>query len=507
MDEVPAQETILFTNATLWTSTADGNIDRGWLVISGGKITGIGSGAQPATNGKIRIIDCQGKQISPGLIDCHSHTGISRGVNEAGQAVSAEVRIADVTDPDDINWYRELAGGVTTVNSLHGSANPIGGQVQTNKIRWGCIRPDDMHFGGAKPGIKFALGENVKQSHWGDTQVTRYPQTRMGVETTFRDRFTAAEEYLAEWNGSPPGLLSQKPIEGGTAYSFVRLPKAGEAPVIPPRRDLELEALAEILRGERIIHCHSYRQDEILMLCRICDEFGIRLGAWQHGLECYKVADEVKTHAIGASIFSDWWNYKVEVQDAIPQAGPILWEQGVVVSYNSDSDELARRLNVECAKAIKYCDPENPISPEEALKLMTINPARQLMIDKWVGSLEVGKDADLVVWSGSPLSAMTRCEQTWIDGRCSFSLEKDAEARKQIASERRRIIQKILSLSTPEEKKAEEPKKNEGPEGGDPKDEYDRAALRERNLDLLRRGIDPAAATCGDCGMTQVNQK
>lgn len=470
MDEIPAQETILFTNATLWTETGDGIIEKGWLAISGGKVTGIGSGAQPATNGKIRIIDCQGKQISPGLIDCHSHTGISRGVNEGGQTVTAEVRIADVTDPDDINWYRELAGGLTVVNSLHGSANPIGGQVQTNKIRWGVPRPDDMHFEGSKPGIKFALGENVKQTHWGDNEHGRYPNTRMGVETLYRDRFTAAKEYAADPNH---------------------------------RRDLELEALAEILKGDRIIHCHSYRQDEILMLCRICDEFGFKLGTFQHGLECYKVAEAVKTHCIGASIFSDWWNYKIEVQDAIPQAGPILHEQGITVSYNSDSDELARRLNVECAKAIKYSDPENPISPEEALKFMTINPAKQLMIDKWVGSLEVGKDADLVIWSGSPLSAMSRCEQTWIDGRCYFSLEKDAEARKKIASERRRIIQKILALSTPAEKKPEEPRKDEVPEGKYPKDEYYRAALRERNLDLLRRGIDPAAAECGDCGMTQ----
>jgi imidazolonepropionase-like amidohydrolase len=506
--ELPPQESVLFTDVTLWTSTGDGIIENGWIMVSAGKIAALGGGPSPRTDDSVKVVALAGKHLTPGLIDAHSHTGISGGVNESGQAVTAEVRIQDVTNPDSINWYRQLGGGITTVNSMHGSANAIGGQTQTNKVRWGAVRPDDMHFEDARPGIKFALGENVKQSHWGDTNVTRYPQTRMGVEALFRDRFQVAKEYMYGM-GNAAALRRQKErVEEMKERG--RPPAEDEATgasSIPPRRDLELEALAEILAGERGIQCHSYRQDEILALCRIADEFEFKLGAWQHGLECYKVAKEVGQHAIGASLFSDWWNYKVEVQDAIPQAGPILWEQGVNISYNSDSDELARRMNTEAAKAVKYSSPEDPIAPEEALKFVTINPAKQLGIESRVGSLEVGKDADLAIWSGPPLSSLSRCEETWIDGRCYFSLEKDAQARKQIAAERQRIIQKILAVSTPSEKtKPEEAKEPEGPEA-DPRQAYYRASVRERYLDLLRRGIDPANSVCGDCGMSQTQQR
>ncbi|MHC4451487.1 MAG: amidohydrolase family protein, partial [Planctomycetota bacterium] len=306
--------------------------------------------------------------------------------------------------PDHISWYRQLACGVTTVNSLHGSANPIGGQSQTNKVRWGVEHPDDMHFFGAPKGIKFALGENVKQSNWGDDYRKRYPQTRMGVEAFIRDRFTAAREY----KGEP--------------------------------RDLELEALSEILKGERLIHCHSYRQDEILMLARIAKEFGFRIGTFQHVLEGYKVTDAIKAHAIGASAFSDWWAYKVEVQDAIPYNGPIMHDAGIVVSFNSDSDDLVRRLNVEAAKAVKY----GGLTPEEALKFVTINPAIQLGVEKLVGSLETGKHADVAIWNGNPLSVYTRCVATLVDGAPLYSLEQDSEHRRQIAGQRSALIKRAL---------------------------------------------------------------
>lgn len=499
MEHMPEQKAVLFTNATIWTAGPDGVIENGWMFIRDGKIAAIGQGGPPGRFGDIEVVDLAGKHLAPGIIDCHSHTGISRGVNESGQAVTSEVRIADVTNPDAISWYRQLASGVTTVNNLHGSANAIGGQSQTNKIRWGARHPDDKHMEGATPGIKFALGENVKQSNWGDRATTRYPQTRMGVETLIRDRFKAAREYAAMHNGARTQYLGDTPMIGPL---FAKL---------PTRRDLELEALAEILAGERLVHCHSYRQDEILMLCRIAEEFGFRIGTFQHILEGYKVADEVAKHAIGASAFSDWWAFKVEVQDAIPQGGPIMWEEGVVVSFNSDSDELARRMNGEAAKAVKYSSPDRPIEPHEALKFITLNPAIQLGVASRIGSLEVGKDADFAIWSGPPLSSMSRCEATYVDGRRLFSLEDDQKHREVIRQERQRLIQKILS----ESRRRPGTTPGAGGRGREDRDEPGearfagddsprRSMMRAYYLDLVNRGIDPSAARPGDCGCDEL---
>ena len=496
-------KTIVFTGATVWTSGPDGIIQDCDVVVQQGKIVAVGKGAgsqwktSDSPGAGVLVIDGKGKHITPGIIDCHSHTGISRGVNEGGQAVTAEVRIGDVTSPDAISWYRQLAGGVTTVNNLHGSANAIGGQNQVNKIRWGVVQPNDMHFEGAIPGIKFALGENVKGGN-SSQEGWRYPQTRMGVETLLRDRFTAAREYAAAKRAGGPGF----------------------------RRDLELDALAEILAGERLIHCHSYRQDEVLMLGRLAQEFGFKLGTYQHILEGYKVADILRETSGGGSCFADWWAYKVEVQDAIPQAGAIMHEQGVIVSFNSDDDGMARRMNVEAAKGHKYSrlpDGSYTVSEADALKFVTINPAKQLRIDSRVGSIEKGKDADIAVWSGSPLSSMSRCERTFVDGRQQFSLEEDTKFRERDAKERQRLIQKILADkggSRPEGGAAP----GGAPGGGGPPGGGRRrpptlleAMLHEaterridRAFDLINRGRsldDAVRGGAGDCGCDDLDSR
>ncbi|MFM9063682.1 MAG: amidohydrolase, partial [Pirellula sp.] len=388
LESIPEQPNVLVVqNTTLWTGGPAGLLRDADMIVRNGKIEAIGIDL-PVPEGAT-IIDGSKYEVSPGLIDCHSHMATDSGVNEGTQAVTAEVRIGDFINAEDITIYRQLAGGLTSANILHGSANPIGGQNQVIKLRWG--RPyEELKFQGAPAGVKFALGENVKQSNWTDTSRTRYPQSRMGVEQLFRDRFNAAKQYDSnwkQWNLTPKGL--------------------------PPRRDLELDAIAEILRGERWIHCHSYRQDEILALIRVCDEYGIKIGSLQHILEGYKVAEAIAKHGATASSFSDWWAYKLEVYDAIPYNGALMHQQGIVVSFNSDDAELGRHMNHEAAKAVKY----GGVDPHSALQFVTLNPAKQLRIDKHVGSLEVGKDADFVLWSGSPLSVRSRCEQTWIDGR------------------------------------------------------------------------------------------
>lgn len=440
---VPTQDSVLIKNATVWTNAGDGIIENASVHIAGGKVRAVGKSpltVDPAFPVS-REIDAKGMHVTAGIIDCHSHTGISGGVNEGTQSCTSEVRIFDVINPTDIDWYRQLAGGVTGANQLHGSANAIGGQNSVVKNRWGSAVPDDMRLEGATPGIKFALGENVKQANWGDNNTTRYPQTRMGVETFIRDRFLAARAYKARWE------------------TFMALLDNDKANVRPPERDLELEALVEILEGKRLIHCHSYRQDEILMLCRVANEFGFKIGTFQHVLEGYKVADAIKASALGGSTFSDWWAYKWEVYDAIPSNGSIMHDVGVTVSFNSDSDELARRLNAEAGKAVKY----GGVPRAEALKFVTLNPAKQLKIESMTGSIEVGKDADIAVWSGDPLSPTTRCVRTFVDGRELFSLEQDKAHRERIASERARILQKMLADSP--RKEGDKPE-GEGASGG-----------------------------------------
>lgn len=403
-----------FVHATIWTCGPEGVLQDATLLVDNGKIVAVGKDIKIPDG--TQVIDVRGTHITPGIIDCHSHMATDGGVNEGSQAITCEVRISDFIDANDITIYRQLAGGVTAANILHGSANPIGGQNQVIKLRWGQTG-EEMKFREAPAGVKFALGENVKQSNRTDGG-GRYPTTRMGVEQVYRDAFEAARDYgrrMEAWKMSHRGL--------------------------PPRRDLELEALWEILQGQRWIHCHSYRQDEILAFLRVLEEYGVKVGTLQHILEGYKVADELAKHGAMASAFSDWWAYKFEVYDAIPYAGAIMHKQGVVVSFNSDDGELARHLNQEAAKAIKY----GGVPPEEALKFVTLNPAKQLRIDHLTGSLEAGKHADFVVWSGDPLSNFSRCEQTWIDGRRYFHREEDEKLRQLAQEKRNTLIQKILN--------------------------------------------------------------
>ena len=413
-------EKMLIKNATIWTNESPAVLTETDVLINNGKIVQIGKNIQAPD---AKVIDAAGKYLTSGIIDEHSHIAISRGVNEGTQSNTAEVSIGDALDPDDINIYRQLAGGVTTSQLLHGSANPIGGQSAVIKLRWGKMA-EELKFEGASPFIKFALGENVKQSNWGDRQQTRFPQTRMGVEQVYIDAFTRAKEYEAE------------------KLNFGRLSAGAKSKIISPRFDLELETMLEILNKKRFISCHSYVQSEINMLMHVADSFNFKVNTFTHILEGYKVADKMKAHGANASTFSDWWAYKFEVMDAIPYNAAILTKVGVNTAINSDDAEMARRLNQEAAKAIKY----GALTETEAWKLVTLNPAKMLHIDHRVGSIKVGKDADVVLWNTNPLTIDAKPEKTIIDGVIYFDSERDLELRKQIAKEKERLIQKMLDL-------------------------------------------------------------
>ena len=395
--QAPVQATtgiVAIRGATILTVTR-GTIQNGTIVLRDGKIAAIG-GANTQVPSGADVIDASGRFVSPGIIDAHSHIAAD-SINEGGTTVSSMTGIGDVLDPTDVNVLRDLAGGLTVANVLHGSANPIGGTNAVIKLRWGKTRPNELLFEGAMPGIKFALGENPKRPGSGGQTVRRYPATRPGVEYVIRDAFTRAKAYQRDWQ------------------DYERRRKAGEDP-LPPRRDLQLDPLVEILEGKRLVHAHSYRADEILMLIRLADELGFKIATFQHVLEGYKVADEIAAHGAGASTFSDWWAYKVEAEDAIPYNAAIMHKRGVLVSINSDSAEHARRLNTEAAKSMHW----GGLTEDEALAFVTINPAKQLRVDSRVGSLEVGKDADVVIWNKHPLSTYAIADRVYIDGQLYY---------------------------------------------------------------------------------------
>jgi imidazolonepropionase-like amidohydrolase len=415
-DSLPKAQTMLIKGATVWTNEAEGILTNTDVLIRNGKIVGIGKNL--SAEGAI-IIDGIGKHLSAGIIDEHSHIAISRGVNECTQSVTAEVSIADVVNSDDINIYRQLAGGVVASQLLHGSCNPVGGQSAIIKLKWGSS-PEEMKIKDTDGFIKFALGENVKRA--GGTG--RFPQTRMGVEQVYYDAFTRAKEYE----------------KAKTAFASLTEKQKVKTGAIAPRIDLELETLSQILNQKRFISCHSYIQSEITMLMTVGDSMGFRVNTFTHILEGYKVADKMKKHGAGGSTFSDWWAYKFEVNDAIPYNGAIMHKQGITVAFNSDDAEMGRRLNQEAAKAVKY----GGVSEEEALKFVTLNPAKLLHLDDKMGSIKIGKDACVVLWSDNPLSIYTKVEKTIIDGAVYYDSETDAEIQKANSAEKARIIEKLI---------------------------------------------------------------
>jgi imidazolonepropionase-like amidohydrolase len=414
-ETLPAAETVLIKNATIWTNEKEGILQNADVIVQNGKISKVGKGLSAPSGAK--TIDGTGKHLTSGIIDEHSHIALFT-INEGGQSSSAEVRMSDVINPDDVNIYRQLAGGVTTSHLLHGSANSIGGQSALIKLKWGASQ-SEMVVPEVKT-IKFALGENVKQSNWGDIVRTRFPQTRMGVEQVFFDHFLRAKEYAASWK----------------AYNA----NSKKQPANAPRRDIELDALAEILASERFITCHSYVQSEINMLMHVADSLNFKINTFTHILEGYKLADKMAKRGIGGSTFGDWWAYKMEVKEAIPYNAALMYHEGVTVAINSDDAEMARRLNQEAAKTVEY----GGVPEEEAWKMVTLNPAKLLHVDNRLGSVKAGKDADLVLWNAHPLSIYARPEFTMIEGAVYFDRKKDEEKQKTMAVERERLIQKML---------------------------------------------------------------
>lgn len=410
-----AAEDFVIRNAKILTIT-HGRVD-GSVVVRDGKIAAVGEDVLVPAGAK--VVDAAGQYLMPGIIDCHSHIA-AESINESSVSVSSMVGIEDVLDPESISIYRAVAGGVTTANILHGSANSIGGKCLVTKMRWGKDARG-LVFEGAKPGIKFALGENPKRR--GNPAVAgtaaRYPATRMGVEDVIRDAFREARQYQADW------------------AAFRAAGQRGER-VIEPRRDLKLDPLVEVLEGKRLVHAHCYRADEILMLLGVAGEFGFKIKTLQHVLEGYKVAKEIAAHGAGASTFSDWWAYKIEAEDAIPFNAAIMHRKGVLVSLNSDSAELMRHLNNEAAKVQRY----GGLTDDEALAMVTINPAKQLEVDNRVGSIEPGKDADLVLYDKHPLSNYSKVQRVWIDGQVYFDRDGDMSGRPERESRRKALEEK-----------------------------------------------------------------
>ncbi|MBO0931738.1 amidohydrolase family protein [Fibrella aquatilis] len=424
----PQPQAMLIRNATVWTNEKDGILTTSDVLVTNGKIAQVGKNLTAPTGAS--VIDGTGKHLTNGIIDEHSHIALF-SINEGSQSSTAEVRMADAINPDDVNIYRQLAGGVTSSQLLHGSANAIGGQSALVKLKWG-EPADGLLIKGADGFIKFALGENVKQANWGEANRVRFPQTRMGVEQVYMDHFIRAKEYAKAWAEYTAKSEEQRGKSKGKSTTAGTL--------VAPRRDLELDALAEILNKKRFITCHSYVQSEINMLMHVADSLGFKVNTFTHILEGYKVADKMAKHGVGGSTFSDWWAYKMEVKDAIPYNAALMAREGVTVSINSDDAEMARRLNQEAAKTVEY----GGISEEDAWKMVTLNPAKLLHLDSHMGSIRPGKDADLVLWNNHPLSIYARPDYTIIDGAIYYSQTSDEQNRTAMQAERARLIQKMI---------------------------------------------------------------
>ncbi len=417
--KVPESRDVLFRNATVWTNEAEGILEHADVLVKNGKIAGVGKNL---SSEGVEIIDATGKHLTSGIIDEHSHIAVSGGVNEGSRAITSEVRIADVIDPEDISIYRQLAGGVTAAQVLHGSANPIGGQSCIIKHRWGK-NAEELKVDNTVGFLKHALGENVKQSRYPSNMAIRYPQSRMGVEQIIRDGYLRAKGYLESWD------------------RYNRLSPKEKARMTKPRRDLRLEAIGEVLQKKSFITCHTYVQSETNMIMKLAEDFNVKAHTLIHNTEGYKIADKMKEHGAAGSIFSDWWAFKYEVYHAIPYNAALHLDQGVLTCIHSDDAELSRRLHQEAAKAVKY----GGVTEEEAWKLVTLNPARILHLDHRMGSIKNGKDADLVLWSDNPLSIYAKAEKTMVDGVFYFDLERDAGLQQYIQQERNRIIRKMTA--------------------------------------------------------------
>jgi len=413
LDSIPKHNNYLIRNATIWTGDEQGVLENADILVQNGKIKFVGTGTFNVPKGT-KVIEAKGKIVTAGIVDEHSHIAISSGVNESGLSITSEVSIQTVVNPDDINIYRQMAGGVTCSQLLHGSANAIGGQSALIKLKWG-YDAEGLLLDNHPKFIKFALGENVKQANWGDFNVTRFPQTRMGVEQIYFDAFYRAKYYKQDWEESK---RKKKPF----------------------RRDLRLEALSEILDGDRHITCHSYVQSEINMLMKVGDSMGFKVNTFTHILEGYKLAPQMAQHGAGGSTFSDWWAFKYEVIDAIPHNACMMHRAGIVTAINSDDAEMGRRLNQEAGKGVKY----GGMSEQDAWLMVTLNPAKLLKVDNRMGSIKVGKDADIVIWSDNPLSINAICEKTFIDGILFFDLQQQEMKQKKNEKERMRIIAMML---------------------------------------------------------------
>ena len=406
----PKLPDVLIRNATVLTAI-NGTLANTDILVQNGKIARIGKNLKASSNAQ--VIDASGKFVTPGIVDCHSHTMMDGGVNEATYTITSMVRTRDILNPTDIAIYRGLAGGVTVANLLHGSANVIGGLNTVVKFKYG--HPvEDFPIPDAPPGIKFALGENPKRVGSTPGRPVRYPITRMGEMETLRDAFLRARDYRQSW------------------VDYRAKVAKNDKTAVQPRRNLELEPLVEVIEGKRLVHAHGYRSDEHLNLLLIADEFGFKVATLQHALEAYKIAPEIAKRGTAASIFADSWGYKLEAFDSIPYNGYILWKNGVNVSINSDSNERMRRLNLDAAKMQKY----GGVPEEEALKMITLNPAKQLGIDRRTGSIEVGKDADIVIWNAHPFSVYSHVEMTMIEGEVLFDRARDILNRPSLARER-----------------------------------------------------------------------
>lgn len=425
--EPPQPEAVVIRNVTVWPATHDEVIENADVLFRRGKITAIGQDLN-APRGAIEI-DGSNHHITPGIVDNHSHAAIIGGVNEASRISTADVKILDVIDSESINIYRQLAGGVTTINLLHGSANAIGGQMATIKMRWGAS-PSELVFDGARPGIKFALGENPKQSNWRPTE-PRYPQTRPGVEQVIREKFQMAADYQKAQESMPTGRAARNRVS--------------------PRPDHEMDAIVEIITGQLDVHSHAYRADEALALMRTAESFGFRIKTLQHILEGYKIGPQMAEHGAGGSTFIDWWNFKAEATDAIGYNPALMHEAGVLTALHSDNPELARRMNLDAAKAVRY----GGVDPHEALKMITAYSADQIGAGERIGRIAEGFDADLVLWDGHPLSAFSKVQQTWVDGRLYFDREADQRMQEALEAERAQLMAMVLDQGKSETEAAD----------------------------------------------------